>query len=96
MVKHKLKRLFAIQRFSRFGGGGARRVTSHSTKKSYRWSRSKRWGRRPTERGRSDSQDVNISFLLGQSQNNGNVKEVGLDLTLDNPAVQYTQMGPAR
>ena len=95
MLKHKLRRLLAGQRLSRFGGGGAREVTSRSTKESHRWSRSERWGRRPTGRGRPDSRDVNISFLLDQPRSSGDAKEEGLDVTLDDPAVQCTQMGPA-
>ena len=45
---------------------------------------------------RPDYQDVNISFNLGQPQSSklsGNAKEEGLDVTLDDPAVQRTQMG---
>ena len=95
MLEHKLKRLLAGQRLSRFGGDAAKGVTSRSTKESHRWSRSKRWGRRPTGRGRPDSWDVNISFFLGQPRSSGDAKEEGLDVTLDDPAVQCTQMGPA-
>ena len=87
MLEHKLRRLLAGQRLSRFGGGGARRVTSRSTKESHRWSRSERWGRRSTGRGRPDSWDVNISFFLGQPQSIGDAKEEGLDVTLDDLAV---------
>ena len=95
MLKDKLKTLFAGQRLSRFGDGGAKGVTSRSTMESHQWSRSERWGRRPTGRGRPDSWDVNISFLLGQPQSSGNAKEKSLDVTLDDPAVQCTQMDPA-
>ena len=96
MLEHKLRRLLADQRLSRFGGGGARGVTSRSTKESHRWSRSERWERRPAGHDRPDYQDVNISFNLGQPQSSklsGNAKEEGLDVTLDDPAVQRTQMG---
>ena len=37
-----------------------------------------------------------MSFLLGQLHNSSDVKEEGLDVTLDDPAVQYTQMALAR
>ena len=96
MLEHKLRKLLVGQYLSRFGVGGARGVTSRSTKESHQWSQSERWGRRPTGRGRPDSWDVNISFLLGQPQSRGNAKKKGLDGILDNPAVQWTQMGPAK
>ena len=35
MLKHKLKRLLEDQRFSKSGGGGAKKVTSRSTKESH-------------------------------------------------------------
>ena len=50
-------------------------------------SRSERWRRRPTGRGRPDSRDVNINFFLGQPQSSGDVKEKCLDVILDNLAV---------
>ena len=96
MLEHKLRRLLAGQRLSKFSGGGARGVTSHSTKESYRWSRSEQWERRATGRGRLDSWDVNISFFLDQPQSSGNARKKGLDITLDDSAVQYTQMGPIK
>ena len=87
MLKHKLRRLLAGERLSRFGGGGAREVTSHSTKESHQWSQNEQWGRWATRRNRPDSWDVNISFFLGQSQSSGNAKEEGLDITLDDSVV---------
>ena len=39
MLEHKLKGLLADQRFSIFGGGGAKEVISRSTKKSHQKSR---------------------------------------------------------
>ena len=87
MLEHKLKKLFANQRLSRFGVGEGKKVISRFTKESYRWSRSERWGRRPNGRGRPDSRDVNISFLLGQPQSSGDAKKEGLNVTLDDPAV---------
>ena len=95
MLEHKFQRLLAGQCFSRFGGNGATKVISRFTKESHQWNRSERWERRPTGRARPDSQDVNISFFLSQPQNSGNTKEDGLDGTLDDSAVQCTQMGPA-
>ena len=87
MLKHKLRRLLAGQRLSRFSGGGAKRVTSRSTKETHWWSHSKQWERRPTGRGKTDSQDLNISLLLGQPQNNSDAKKEGLDVILDVSAV---------
>ena len=94
MLEHKLKRLLAGQRLSRFNAGKAKGITSRSIKESHRWSRSERWERWLTGCGRPDSRDVNISFLLDQPRSSGNAKEKDLDVTLDNPAIQCTQMGP--
>ena len=94
MLEHKLRELLAGQRFFRFGDDGARRVTSHSTKKNHQWNRNERWRRWPNGCNKPNFWDVNISFLLGQPQNSGNAKEEGLDVTLEDLAVQYTQMGP--
>ena len=88
MLEHKLRRLLAGQRLSRFGGGGARGITSCSTKESQQWRRSNRGERRPTGRRRPDSWDVNISFFLGQPQSSEDAKEEGLDITLDDSVVQ--------
>ena len=96
MLEHKLKRLFAGQRFSSFGGAKARGVTLRSTKKNHQWSYNKWWKIQPTRCGRFDSWDVNISFFLGQPQSSDNAKKKGLDVTLNDPVVQYTQMGHAR
>ena len=95
MLEHKLKRLLAGQRLSRFSGGGAKGVTSRSIKESHQLSYSDWWGRWPTGRGKPDFWDINISFFLGQPQSSGNAKEEGLDVTLDDPTVQCMQMGLA-
>ena len=94
MLEHKLRRLLAGQCLSRFGDGEARGVTSHPTNESHQMSCSEWWRKRPTRRGKPDSWDINISFLLGQSQSSCNAKEEGLDIILNNPAIQCTEMGP--
>ena len=58
-------------------------------------SRNVRWETRPIGRGRPDSHDINISFLLGQLRNSDDAKKEDQNITLDDLAVQFTQMGLA-